>query len=255
MALLCLRPLDVHQPAPQLVPSRLRATGQHLLKRMLAGWQRYHSTWEAFRAELHAGGMNARGQDTFGTLLACADLLLYDTWDKERLRGTYEGELKPWSEILAASTVAEFEDKTENWLGCLSHMLSVTPDPWSHTHHVSAGRMLESYWHNTTDLDLSTIKRELGKVGLSLVKHGAVPRPNYLAVPNQGPLTRSLFAGSKWAGDVGCGVWAGALRQANDELFKTSAQRVNGVLFKCTLISLEALYGKGGLFAAERGEQ
>jgi hypothetical protein len=253
MAILALRPLDLHTPPPQLIPSRLKAIGQHVLKAMLTQWPRFYSTWAAFRAELGAGGMNARGQDTFGTLLACADLALYDGWNEERLSGLYDGDLKPWSEILAASTVAEFEDKTENWLGCLSHMLSVTPEPWRHTNHVSAGRMLAQYWENTGEYEFSTIKRELGKIGLALVKHGDVPRPNYLAVPNQGPLTRTLFQGSKWAGDVGAGVWAGALRQADEKLFIVERQRVNGVNQRCTLISLAGLYGPDGIFAGQKG--
>lgn len=255
MALLRLRPIDHRTPPPQLAPSRLKAIGQHLLKRMLAEWPRFFATWHAFRAELAAGGMDGRGQDTFGTLLACADMALYKGWNEERLSACHDGDLKPWSSILAAANVAEFEDATENWRGCLSHMLSVTPEPWRNSSTVSAGQILSDYWNNTAEGDFSTAKKQLAKVGLALVKVGRTSRPNYLAVPNQGVLTRSLFAGSKWAGDMGASVWAGALRQAEDHLFKVDRARVNGVICRCTLLSLEALYGEGGLMAENSGQE
>ena len=252
MAVLRIKRVDGSCPPPQLIPSRLGVLGQHVLKRMISEWPRFYQTWQAFRAELSAGGMDGRGQDTFGTLLACADLALHEGWDEERLSACHEGNVRPWSEILAASGVAEFEDSVENWRGCLAHMLSSTPEAWRNAAFICAGQILENYWNNTGDMDLVTAKKLLGRAGLALIAIGGAPRPNYLAVPNQGVLTRTLFVGSKWAGDMGASVWAGALRQAEMTLWRAGPARVNGVVCKCTLISLEGLYGPAGLFAEGR---
>jgi hypothetical protein len=69
-------------------------------------------------------------------------------------------------------------------------------------------------------------------------------------VPNQDPALRKLFEGTKWQGDPGASVWAGALRQApRGEIYEVDQARINGRMAKVTLIKLEALYGPGGIMA------
>ncbi len=254
MAILALYRLADGAPRPELDATKFGLWGQRILAQMMSQWGRFYVTWDAFQRELAAGGMDSRGQDTFATLLACGDMMAHDSWNEERLSGCCEGDVRPWSEILAASGVAELEDATENWQGCLGHMLSVTPDAWRNTYIASAGQLLEGYWLNTGEFELSKIKSRLAQVGLALVKAGHTVRPNYLAVPNQHPVTRTLFVGSKWAGEMGASVWAGALRQASENVCIAGRQRVNGVRLPCTLVSLEALYGPDGIMAACEGD-
>lgn len=251
MAILRLGRLPTGQQSPKLDAQTMAMTGAFILRRLLDEWHRFPETWDAFREELGAGGMDGRGQDTFGTLLACADMILHTGWDAERLKADHEGDLVSWRDILAREKVVEFEDATENWRLCLSHMLSVTTDYWRNTNTPTAGSILEQYFKNTSEMDAARAKQLLAKAGLTIVKRKGHWREEWLAVPNQGSLTRTLFVGSKWAGDLGAGVWAGALRQADDGICETGPARVNGVLCKCTLVSLERLYGDGGAMAAE----
>lgn len=67
-------------------------------------------------------------------------------------------------------------------------------------------------------------------------------------------LTRDLFNGSKWAGDMGAGVWAGALRQSpRGTIHDVAKARVNGDVQPATLISLEGLYGESGIMKEREG--
>lgn len=248
MALLQLRKLEPGQAKPDLGAGTLAVLGRCLLRRVMDEWPRFHQTWDAYREELAAAGMDGRGQDTFGTLLACADLLEHKGWDPDRLSvATLDGDVRPWREVMRVSSMIEFDDATENWRLCLQHLLSVPVEAWRNGTRITVGQVL-STWANQPDeydRDITKVKTTLGSAGLSMQRE--VGQHDWLVVPNQNPLTRKLFEGSKWGGDMGAGVWVGALRQAPPELYKVGQGRVNGVKSKCTLVSLDALYGRDGI--------
>ncbi len=253
-ALLCLHKLkqqDEDEEGPDLDPQVLGTIGRHILRRLVDEWPRFHETWKAFKRELGRGGMDGRGQDTFGTLLACADLIEHEGWDEKRLQFPYEGDLRNWADLLSAQRMVEFEDATENWRLCLDHLLSVPVDAWRNGTKSTVGQVIEAWYFDkdyTKQIDL--VRHQLASAGLSLQQSGHDVKTAWLVIPNQNPLTRKLFEGTKWAGDIGASVWSGALRQApRGEVYEVGQGRVNGVKSKCTLISLEALYGPKGIMA------
>jgi hypothetical protein len=56
-----------------------RETGRRMHRRMIEQWPRFADTLSDYKREIAAHGLAGRWQDTFGTLLACADMLLHDT--------------------------------------------------------------------------------------------------------------------------------------------------------------------------------
>lgn len=54
-----------------------RGVGRKFHRRMIEQWSRFHRTLTDYRREIASHGFEGRWQDTFGTLLACADCLLY----------------------------------------------------------------------------------------------------------------------------------------------------------------------------------
>lgn len=52
--------------------------GPAFQRRMIAHWHRWQYTFEEYHAEIGRRGYPQRARDTYGTLLACADLFLYD---------------------------------------------------------------------------------------------------------------------------------------------------------------------------------
>ncbi len=250
MAILRLRRLERGKPRPVIDPQTYGMAGAMIFRRMIDEWHRFEETLAAFQGELAAAGIDSRGQDTFGTLLACYDLILHDGWDEERLRHpTADGELVPWRELMKVDTMIEFEDAAENWRLCLDHMLSVPVEAWRNGTRRTVGQVLSEYCDNSDEMSLTLARTLLSQAGLTIVMRDEDFRKPWLAVPNQNPLTRTLFANSKWAGDLGASVWAGALRQAPPELCQPGRARVNGVAGRATLISLSGLYGPEGIMA------
>lgn len=235
--------LDLHEPS-------LAMQGRMILKRMIDEWHRFGETYTAFQGELAAAGMDGRGQETFGMLLACYDMILHDGWDEDRLRHpTAEGDLVPWRELMQVDTMIEFEDAAENWRLCLDQMLSVPVEAWRHGTRRTVGQVILDYYSRSEDMTLTHARTLLAQAGLTIVMREEYCRSPWLALPNQNPLTRTLFKDSKWAGDLGASVWASALRQGPRDICQPGRARVNGVVGNATLISLERLYGPEGIMA------
>lgn len=253
MALLRLNRLQPGQAAPPLDPNNLLYVGRSILRALIREWPRFQETFEAFAAELQAGGMDGRGQAQFGTLLTCADLIEHKGWDPERLRYCLdvEGDLVPWRELLKPSAMHEYEDQTENWRACLSHLLGTRVDAWRNGKRQTVGELLLA-WHDGEEIDSKAVNADLAQAGLRIVRNSGGTKGWWLAVHNQGPLVRQLFEGSKWAGELGASVWAAALRQGpRGSVWELGHVRINGVAQKATLLSLDGLYGAGGVMLEE----
>lgn len=84
MAILEMRAApDSSRPPPlALELATWRTLGRRFHRRMIAHWGRWEGTYDAYRAAIADLGYPSRTQDTYGTLLACADLLRFDyCWD------------------------------------------------------------------------------------------------------------------------------------------------------------------------------
>ncbi|HRN83273.1 MAG TPA: hypothetical protein PK857_00515 [Hyphomicrobium sp.] len=228
----------------------LEMIGRQILRRVIDQWERFPATLKAYRDHLQAHGMDARGCDTFGTLLACADLIEHDGFKEESLMAPDDGDMRPWGELLAIASMIEFEDAAENWRGCLDYMLGVPVEAWRNGTRKTVGQMLEAVWEKedgSHHSDIVALRRELSAAGLGFVRKGGRDG-DWLAVPNQDPALRRLFDGTKWQGEPGASMWAGALRQApRGDVYEVDQTRINGRKAKCTLIKLSALYGPGGM--------
>jgi hypothetical protein len=83
-AILDMRPIPDTKADLRLDLPHLRQLGRRLHRRMLDQWGRFDLTLQFYKDAIHAAGFAGRWRDTFGTLLACADLLLFDDLPKDR---------------------------------------------------------------------------------------------------------------------------------------------------------------------------
>ncbi len=259
MGLLRLQKLVPGSVAPALDPTSLGMLGRVLMRQLINQWPRFHDTFNAFAAELGAAGMDGRGQAQFGTLLTVADMIEHDGWDEARLRFPVEteGDLVPWRAILRPEHMHEFEDQTENWLGCVAHLLGVRVEAWRGGSRQTVGQICLDWWCKESgdkggtgeDIDVTSANKALAQAGLRLVARKEGFRPSwFLFVPNQNPLVRELFKDSHWQGAIGANVWSGALRQGpRGALWEPAQHRVNGTQYKGTMIRLSGLYGPDGV--------
>jgi hypothetical protein len=214
-------------------------------------WYRFPATYRAYREALAAGGHSGRGQDTYGTLLAAADLIVGPELAEEL--GLPMGEdLRAWSELLHASTLPEVGDALPNWKASFNHSQQSRVEAWRSGTRATVGQLIEdlraamarrarSIAPEASDLTFKQAKRLLADAGLGLLytkKYGLL-----LAIPNSSPQVERLFYGSRWQGVPGIGGWSEALRQApahivirDRELNRVS---INNVQQRCMLIALD----------------
>ncbi|SFR86651.1 hypothetical protein [Sphingomonas jatrophae] len=94
---------------------KLPELGRQLQRRMIDGWPRFAETLRLYRKALERVGHVPRGQDQYGTLLACADLLLYDHAPEREL-------VDEWAVRCAPESMIEIRDADEEHDACLTHL-------------------------------------------------------------------------------------------------------------------------------------
>ncbi|WP_371347010.1 hypothetical protein [Ancylobacter sp. IITR112] len=225
--------------------------GQMVLRRLTDRWPAFEATYQEYRQALARGGHDGRGQDTYGTLLACADLLLGDGLLEELGMPTIDSGLDRWAQLLRPSSLPEHEDATDNWRACLNHLLTSRIDAWRGGVRQSVGQLLDDLGDGANGaVTLKEANELLAQIDLK-VREAADVLPNQIGgkvlfVPNQSQMLAQVFKGEKWAGEGSTGSWSGALRQGlhTGVIFKDkrfNKERINGIERRCTLVNLREL--------------
>lgn len=224
--------------APKLDQRMLATLGAQLRRRMVDGWNRWPRTLDTYRGWLQADGHNARGADQLGTLLAAADLLLFDDVDSSSATGA-------WITELHASETAEAEDNARDEDRCLAFLLSSPVDVVRN----GARRTVGEWVRIAAEVDgdgseIGDAVRVLGSVGLRIVaptpkddRHSA--QPLTLAIANFHKGLAAAFAGSHWqATSATNGVWVQAMRRLPGATRANRTLYFGGSTSKCVLVPL-----------------
>lgn len=245
MALLRLKRLKPGSTPPLLDQKRLHVMGRMIMRRMMDGWPRLLELYQSYRETLAQAGHDSRGQDTFGMLLTCADILLGD--DALKL-GVPTLSTDPttqfWAKNFAAAKMVEYEDALENWRIAVNHLISTPIEAWKSGGQQTIGAVLELLWAGR--MDFKEAKVLCQRAGVSLAKPTEHFPHTGLFIPNQNPLLHKIFEGTKFQGELGTGVWTGALRQGPEDKHIACSGRVNGVKSKGTLYALETVLSREG---------
>lgn len=238
------RPGDVR---PVIEQDELTRLGRQIMRRIIDNWHRWPATLSAWREFLATCGHDGRGQDTFGTLMAAADLAIAD--DAEALdleMGPNAERFDSWREALSVANLAEYEDAAENWRLCVNHLLSARIDQWKGGAQHSIGSVLLRFWDNAgpgdeNHLPFAEARTLLEQSGVTLQR--ATPDyPHFcLFIPNQHVRLHAVFEKTKWQGELSAGSWSGALRQAEKDgrnLWREASARIEGVKYKGTAFAL-----------------
>lgn len=271
VAVLRLLPLDLNQERPPAVNAD--TAGPMILSLMMQGWgengQNFKNELQRFRAALAQGGHANRGQDTYGTLLACAAILLGPELSADLDVPLGPDEERAWAELLQADELPEVENAKPNWRQCVDRILTTPVAAWRNSSRNTIGRTIHEL--RTTDeegaavdcpLDAATAKRDLEVAGFglfntreivkgicrkhrvtlseALMRYGLPDAGWVLAVPNTSPKVADLLEGTDWAR----GAWQDALRQCpvpgvmitNPEINRPT---IDGTQQRCTLIVLD----------------
>lgn len=235
LAMLQLNPLP-----PDGQPPKLKApetVGPRLLRRIADGFSDFPRLYEAYRTVLRANGHNSRGQNTFGTFLAAAHLLLGDA-GMEACKLPWEN-LEWWGEQLSADAVPELENAQPVWLDCIERMMTRQIDKFHGGQRQTVAQVLEAL--NNNELGLAAATDALAAADIGLLGPENVESGYILAIPNKSDVLAKLMLGTPYSAQgVSQTSWNFALRRGPKEIFITDKERnrvtVAGQQRRCTLV-------------------
>lgn len=195
----------------------------------------YQNYWDA----LSPHGLDSRAINTFGTLLAAAELLV----GPEALEACHLPVTEPMrlGEIVAEATRIERSENLDNWHKCVDHLFQSTIDSWREGIKPTIGHICERVLDDEMQPEFARERLQL--VNLGVVAKGKVTDETgpCLAVPASGPALTRLFADTEF----NKGVWYTALKQAPTHVVIRDAGnkqkvKINGSTTHCLLIDLKA---------------
>lgn len=229
MAILELGPLG-DRAEPKITPRKMAELGRRLQRRLVDNWHRWPATVTAYRNALREAGHKARGQDVFGTLLAAADLLLYD-------EVPVADALQGWGTKLAADNLAEMEGMIEDQNACLGHLMSTMLESPHDRQRRTVGEWIgRACQRFGADAEGARRANELiQELGIKVVPYEG---QTYLAVANMHRGLTRIFADTQWGARPGAmGVWVQALRRLPHQVPKKAIWI--GASVKTTLVPID----------------
>ncbi len=240
MAIINLQKLKP-QDGPRKAPIIKDEDGRMMLRQVIDGWDNFNKVlmpnyWRA----LHAQKFDAREIDTFGTLLAAAEMLVgaealvsigLPVYDDEAL-----------GMIVQEATALERNETLENWHKCLNILMDSPIDAWRDGQKPIVGGVCDQF--RLGDFSLQAARERLALVNLGAADESIrsldLPR-RCLAVPVDGTQLTKIFADTEFLK----GGWFGALKQApSDIVIQNPSNRqmlkIGGNSKRCLFIDLAA---------------
>jgi len=221
--------------APNWSDTRLHRLGQQMLRRMQDGWPQLEDRLTTWRAELEAhAGLDARGQDQYGTLLACADLALHNAAPDHEMLADVAAAVRELLGDLRADDVAD-------WRRCLDHMLTAPADAWRGGDRMTLGALLaQSAGEGAPDASNESAQKALASYGLRLVEEldqTKRRRVRWLAIANQHNGLARVYDRTIWAGRSGTsGGWRQTLLRAPGAMPREASLRFEGLQSRVVLV-------------------
>lgn len=231
IALLELMPLERGRSAPAIEPRHWLKVGRALRTRVIDGWERLHGTLEGYRAALARAGHSARGCDQFGTLLAMADLALFDDLPSAE-------RCDMWAKKLSAAAIEEQTDQSADWQRCLNYLFAQQLDLYRSGERYTVGRwiLIAAGWNQSDELHKA--QRALASVGMRVYGERESAQ---LAIANGHDGLARLFEGTHWhAQGAQKGVWAQAMKRVPTAQ-PTPAIKFDGVVSRARRFALRAI--------------
>lgn len=236
MAFLNLRKLDKKQGKEPVVHD---TDGRMILRQVMDGWSEFGARiLPDWKQTLHKAGCDARAMDTYGTLLAAAELAVgqdaledlgLEVSDQERL-----------AEVLKAALAADFVEQVEKWQECLEHLLASPIDAHRGGDRLTVGGVLMDF-EAENSMDIKYARERLALAGLGLQPAESAGVGPFLAVPaGKHPALNKIFQET----DFYEGGWSMALKQAPEDVVRRGAQaktvKIQRSPIHCLLVDLAA---------------
>lgn len=185
--------------------------GRLLLRSLMDQWADQARAYGDWRSILRAADLDGRAQDTYGTLLSMAEMMLGQTALIEA--GMPIDDAARMGELIRAATAEERGMQVDNWRECLEHLLDKPINAWKGGEKPTIGGTIEQL--EAGKMEFGYARDRLAAAGCGIIEEpdpaiAAGQRRYLLAVPVRSPALAELFLGTRWSD----GGWGGALRQA-----------------------------------------
>ena len=237
MAIIDLGDLHAVDGPLRLDAEAMGRLGRQLRRRMVDGWPRFDDTLGRFQSALSDVGHATRGCAQFGTLLACADLLLNDGMPDMDSVAALAEKLRP-------ENVAEIQDAGSGEDRCATWLLSSVIDPYRHGNRRTVGEwiMLAGDLAPTELNEDLTAAKILGTFGLKVKEKAGV---KYLVIANFHRGLADLYRDSPWpARGRSMGGWVRNWRRMEGAQWTGDFNRVvyfSGSYHKAVYVPLETI--------------
>lgn len=210
--------------------------GRMLLRQVMDGWTDFRDRLLPDYARiLGAKGLGARQIDTYGTLLAAAELLVGpELLEEMGLPVTEEDAL---GNAIATATLAERTENLPHWHQAVDMLYQSTIEAWRDGQKPTVGETCDLY--RSGNFMLEEARQRLALANLGVMKEGwaEANAGKVLAIPADGPHLRRLYGDS----DFKQGGWFAALKQAPRGIVHPARKvKINGSTRHCLLLDLEA---------------
>lgn len=219
--------------------------GALVRRRMVDQWPRFAATLERYAIALGDAGHGQRGQDQYGTMLACADLMLFDGIDDDEDDGDRFAE---WAQRLNFATLAEAQDEQPDELDAAQHLASSYMHARGGDDRETVARVIgKALRAHDTDMALRSRAR-LEAAGMRLVAinwtgdkasvRDAMPgQPVYLAIaPRHNVGMRQIFDRTTWQD----GVWMQSFRRIKGAVKRLKC-KIDGIAIWGVAVPIDAI--------------
>ena len=237
---------------PRIRRAQVADWGRQIRRRLIDAWPRLPATLERIKGNLMAPGddrFDRRGADVYGTLLACAELALYDDpEERDADARSWHEQLRTWGGGIAGDVLAD-EDEL------LSYLLTSPLDAYK-----SGARQTVAEWlrraaglDDRWDGSIEEARRIVETAGLKVTgypptdpKRGPTGRPvQYLAIANRHRGLQQLLDGTHWGALSGRQpVWVQAMRRLaarHDGIERTETLHFAGARARAVLLPVPAV--------------
>ena len=221
---------------PKINRKELAAVGSKILRRMIDKIDDFNRNMEMLRIGFSSLGFDSRGCDQFGTLIAAAQVLLYE-WPMT------SDDVSEICDLMRDVIEAEKFDNEANHVQCANHLLTSILNTFKDGRKRSIGDWIaQAAGRDNTNKheDADNAHKTLAAIGIKVedeVINGEKTKCLIIATKHQG--LAEIFEKTDWAN----GVWTQAFRR-----FKNSAayntRRFGGVASKCTIVPIDEVLGK-----------
>lgn len=210
--------------------------GRRMLRRMCDSWERYcEDVFPRFKGELIARGWDNRGADTYGTLFACASVLMFDQADPAYELDTVAADLEAMLEIQRYEEMPDYLHIVNHIRGWQTDWRQGERRPLGELIRQAAGysirleqpqgelapptRSEEDAEHfarsNEDALEAQRVLMGYGLKIMTLPSEDEGLSQRYVSVANMSASLGAIFVGTHWAGVSGAsGVWRSQLMRA-----------------------------------------